>query len=154
VRILTISVLCLLLGGCVVNAAWAVPAEAQAQPEQQTLYKRLGGFDVLAAVTDDFIARMVADPQLKRFFTGFNQHSLKRIREHVVDFLCQNTGGPCQYHGLDMKTAHTGLKITDQDWDAAVRDLNATLDKFKVPQRERQEVLTAISNLKGDIVGQ
>jgi hemoglobin len=121
--------------------------------EQQSLYKRLGGFDALAAVTDDFIGRMAVNPQLKRFFSGFNESSLARIREHVVDFLCQATGGPCKYHGQDMKTAHTGLKITDADWDAAVKDLNATLDKFKVPQKERGEVLAAVSGLKGDIVG-
>ena len=127
---------------------------ATAQADQQaSLYKRLGGFDALAAVTDDFIGRMAADPQLKRFFTGFNESSLRRIREHVVDFLCQATGGPCAYHGQDMKTAHTGLKITDADWDIAVKHLNATMDKFKVPPRERTDVLNAIGPLKADIVG-
>ena len=70
-----------------------------------------------------------------------------------MDFLCQATGGPCAYHGADMKTAHTGLHISEDDWKAAVNDLNATLDKFKVPQKERDEVLAAISGLKGDIVG-
>jgi len=123
------------------------------QSDQQSLYKRLGGFDALAAVTDDFIGRMANDPQLKKFFTGFNESSLARIREHVVDFLCQATGGPCKYHGQDMKTAHTGLHITDSDWDVAVKHLNATFDKFKVPQKERTEVINAIAPLKADIVG-
>jgi hemoglobin len=130
---------------------FCVPTPQVDQP--QSLYKRLGGFDALAAVTDDFIGRMAVNPQLKKFFTGFNESSLARIREHVVDFLCQATGGPCKYHGQDMKTAHTGLKITDADWDASVKDLNATLDKFKVPQKEHGEVLAAISGLKADIVG-
>ncbi|HXZ80556.1 MAG TPA: group 1 truncated hemoglobin [Terriglobales bacterium] len=129
---------------------WAAPQTASGN---QTLYKRLGGFDALAAVTDDFIAGMAADPQLKRFFSGFNERSLHRIREHVVDFLCQATGGPCMYHGQDMKTAHTGLHITEEDWQAGVKDLNATLDKFKFPDRERSEVLSAIRGLKSDIVG-
>ena len=63
------------------------------------------------------------------------------------------TGGPCAYTGQDMKTAHTGLGITEEDWNASVRDLNATLDKFHVPPQEKSEVLAAISGLKGDIVG-
>ncbi len=143
--------LALLIAGITVLPAFAAPPQMAQQ--QQSLYKRLGGYDAIAAVTDDFIGRMVADPQLKRFFTGFNEHSLKRIRQHVVDFLCQATGGPCAYHGLDMKTAHTGLKITESDWQVAVKHLNGTLDKFNVPVKERNEVLAAISAQKPDIVG-
>jgi hemoglobin len=52
-----------------------------------------------------------------------------------------------------MKTAHTGLKISEDDWSAVVKDLVATLDKFKVPEKEKNEVLGAVSGLKGDIVG-
>jgi hemoglobin len=52
-----------------------------------------------------------------------------------------------------MKTVHTGLKITEQDWQISVKHLNATFDKFKVPQKERDEVLQAVSGLKPDIVG-
>ncbi len=143
---------CLLLVFCTgtIGTAFATPQQAAAQ---DSLYKRLGGFDALAAVTDDFIGRMAADPQLKKFFSGFNETSLKRIREHVVDFLCQATGGPCAYHGQDMKTAHTGLHITEEDWNVAVKHLNETFDKFKVAEKERTDVLAAIGPLKADIVG-
>ena len=78
---------------------------------------------------------------------------MKGIRQHIVDFLCVATGGPCAYTGRDMKTAHTGLGITEDDWTASVKDLNATFDKLKVPDKERQDVLAAVSGLKGDIVG-
>ncbi len=103
-------------------------------------------------MTDDFLGRLVKDPQLSRFFVGHNTESLQRIRQHVVDFLCNATGGPCLYTGQDMKTAHTGLKITDAEWNAAAQDLVQTLDKFKVPEPEKTEVLNAINGLKGDIV--
>jgi hemoglobin len=136
-----------------VFAAQPQPDTQQAAPMGPSLYQRLGGYDALAAVTEDFLGRMAVDPQLKRFFIGFNQTSLVRIRQHIVDFLCQATGGPCLYHGQDMKTAHTGLHITEQDWNAAVTDLGATFDKFKVPEKERADVVAALSNLKADIVG-
>lgn len=131
---------------------YAAPPQALAQP-QNSLYHRLGGYDAIAAVTDDFIGRLGTDPQLKRFFTGLSVDSQKKLRQHVVDFLCNATGGPCLYTGRDMKTAHTGLGITEDDWSAAVKHLVATLDKFKVPEKEKNEVLGAISGLKGDIVG-
>ena len=121
--------------------------------QSATLYQRLGGYDALAAVTDDFIGRLATDPQLGRFFTGFSNDSKVRIRQHVVDFLCVATGGPCKYTGRDLKTSHTGLNITESDWNLTVRHLTATLDKFKVPEKEKNEVLQAIGSQKGDIVG-
>ncbi len=141
-----------LAGFAAVAPFYAAPPQAVAQQEK-SLYQRLGGYDALAAVTDDFLGRLATDSQLKRFFVGHNKEGITRIRQHVIDFLCVATGGPCAYTGQDMKTAHTGLGITEDDWNASVRDLVATLDKFKVPDKEKNEVLGAISQLKGDIVG-
>jgi hemoglobin len=143
---------CTLAAFAAVAAFYAPPPQAFAQP-QASLYHRLGGYDALAAVTDDFVGRLANDPQLKRFFMGHNKEGLTRIRQHVIDFLCNATGGPCAYTGQDMKTAHTGLGITEDDWNVSVKHLVATLDKFKVPDKEKNEVLGAISGLKGDIVG-
>lgn len=124
---------------------------AEAQPA--SLYKRLGGYDAIAAVTDDFIGRMVADKQLSRFFVvGHSEDSLKRTRQLIVDQLCAATGGPCVYIGRDMKSSHKGLGITEADWKMAVNLLVASLDSFKVPQKEKDELLGAASGLKPDIV--
>jgi hemoglobin len=123
------------------------------QAQQTSLYKRLGGYDALAAVTDDFLGRLATDPQLARFFKGLSADSQKKARQHILDFLCQATGGPCAYVGRDMKTVHTGLSITEEDWTTTVKLLAATLDKFKVPEEEKHEMLGIVSGLKGDIVG-
>jgi len=117
-----------------------------------SLYKRLGGYDAIAAVTDDFLARLSTDPQFAKFFAGHSTDSIKRIRQNVVDQLCAATGGPCVYTGRDMKTSHAGLGITDKDWDASVKLLVTTLDKFNVPAKEKDEVLGAVGGLKKDIV--
>jgi len=145
IRTKTTSLACIVIVAVVsIATAWA---------QQPSLYKRLGGYDALAAVTDDFIGRLASDPQLGRFFVGLSTDSKNRVRQHVIDFLCAATGGPCLYLGRDMKTAHTGLNITENDWSASVKALIATLDKFKVPEKEKGEVLAAITSLKGDIVG-
>jgi hemoglobin len=120
--------------------------------EANTLYKRLGGYDAIAAVTDAFIGKMASDAQLKPFFAGHSQDSLTRIRQLVVDQLCMATGGPCKYIGRDMKTVHKGLGISQADWDRAVKHLVATLDEFKVPAKEKDELLAIASSLKKDIV--
>lgn len=132
-------------------ALMLVPARA-AVAQDQTLYQRLGGYNAIAAVTDDFIGKLATDPMFTKFFAGHSTDSKNRIRQHVVDQLCMATGGPCLYTGRDMKTSHAGLGITAADWDHAVELLVATLDKFKVPAREKNELLTAVSTLKKDIV--
>ena len=133
----------------------ALPAHADAHSEAApSLYKRLGGYDALAAATDDFIGRMATDPQLAKFFAGHSKDSLGRIRQLVVDQLCAATGGPCVYIGRDMKSTHQGMGISEADWNKAVGHLVATLDKFKVPEKEKNEFLALASTLKADIVEQ
>lgn len=137
-----------LLAALIFLAFTATPTEAQTK----TLYQRLGGYDAIAAVSDDFIGRLAADKQLARFLSGLSDDSKGKLRQHLVDFLCKATGGPCVYTGRDMKTSHKGLGINESDWQAGVNDLIATLDKFKVPQKEKDEVVAAVAGLKGDIV--
>jgi hemoglobin len=148
-------VLVALMLGCLTGTlSFATPAPTpQSAPSQDSLYKRLGGYDALAAVTDDFLNRLATDPKEGRFFVGLSTDSKTRVRQHVVDFLCVATGGPCKYTGRDMVTAHTGLGITEEDWNIAVKALGDTLNKFKVPAREQQDVVSAVAPLKGQIVG-
>lgn len=130
-------------------------AKAQASvggQEPQSLYKRLGGYDALAAVTDDFVGRLVADKQLTRFFNGVSTDSKKRVRQLVLDQLCAATGGPCIYIGRSMRASHEGLGITEDDWKIAIKLLTETLDKFKVPKAEQDELAKLLSTLKPDIV--
>lgn len=75
-----------------------------------------------------------------------------RVRERVIDFLCAAMGGPCKYNGRDMKTSHAGLNITAEDWKTNVKYLVATLDKFKVREKEKRGFKRG-GSLKDDIVG-
>ena len=125
---------------------------AQSEMKEKSLYQRLGGYDAIAAVSDDFIGRLATGKRLQRFVVGLSDDSKKKLRQHLVDFLCNATGGPCLYLGRDMKTAHKGLGIDEADWKEGVDSLVATLDKFKVPAKEKNEVLAAVSSLKNDIV--
>lgn len=130
------------------TVAAAMPARAQ----EKSLYERVGGYNALAAVVDDFVGRLVADKQFEKFFVGHSIDSRKRIRQHILDQFCAATGGPCVYTGRDMKTTHAGLGITEADWDAAAKHLTESLDKFKVPEKEKNELLAFVTSLKKDIV--
>jgi hemoglobin len=119
---------------------------------EQSLYTRLGGYDAIAAATDDLLGRLTSDPQIGIYWKGHSRDSMKRDRQLVVDFLCEAFGGPVIYRGRDMKASHEGLSISESDWQVFVKHTLATLDKFGVQGKEREEFLAAAASLKGDIV--
>ena len=120
--------------------------------ELKSLYTRLGGYDAIAAATDDLLERLTSDPQIGIYWRGHSKDSMKRDRQLIVDFLCEALGGPIIYRGRDMKTSHEGLNISENDWQIFVKHTEATLDKIGVQGKEREEFLAAAASLKGDIV--
>ncbi len=138
----------------ILGAACLVPtrqALAQDKPAKP-LYQRMGGYDVIAGIVDDFINQLKADPAFKRFGGGRSMNSLVRTRQLVVDQICYLAGGPCVYIGRDTKTAHEGLAITDAEWDASIKMFQVSLNKFKVAAPEQQDFIAMIQKLKPDVV--
>jgi hemoglobin len=125
---------------------------AQAAVTEPSLYQRLGGYDAIAAATDDLLARLMADPQLRDYWKGASDDSKRRARQLIVDFMTESAGGPAFYTGRDMKTAHRGMGISTSDWQVFLRHAAATLDHFGVGEPERGQVLGFFESLKGDIV--
>ena len=117
-----------------------------------TLYARLGGYDAMAAVVDDLLTRLKTDRQLGRFWAHRGEDGLRREKQLLIDFLCASAGGPLYYTGRDMATSHKGMGINEGDWRIFLGHLNATLDKFSVPPKERMEVLAFVDSTKSDIV--
>ena len=118
----------------------------------KTLYERLGGQDAIKAVVKDFVEEQVAKDT--RINARFGNTDIPKFEGLLSDQLCQGTGGPCKYAGKDMKTAHTGMKITDDEFTALVEDLKKSLDKFKVGAQEQSDLIGALAPMKPDIVGQ
>ena len=117
-----------------------------------SLYARLGGYDAITAVVNELLPRLETDPSLERFWRNRGADGVAREKQLLVDFLCASAGGPTYYTGRDMKLTHVGMKISASDWSAFIGHLEATLDSFKVPARERGEVLGFIDSTRGDIV--
>jgi hemoglobin len=115
-----------------------------------SLYDRLGGKDAITAVVKDFVEERVAkDKRINSFFLNTD---IPAFEVKLVDQICEATGGPCKYTGKDMKTSHAGMKVKESDFSALVEDLVASLDKFKVPEKEKNELLAPLAAMKGDIV--
>jgi hemoglobin len=134
----------LLTAGCL------LPALA-APPEKPLLYERLGRYDGIAAIADEYLKGVRADPHFARF-AGRGADSLRRARQFLKDQLCAMTGGPCVYVGRDMKTVHGGLGISEEEWAISRNHMAAALDIRNVAAPEKQELLTLVDSLKPQIV--
>lgn len=122
--------------------------------KEKTLYQRLGGKKSITAVVDEFVGRVAADNRINGFFTATaaDPERLAAFKKNLVDQICQATGGPCKYMGKDMKSAHAGMGISSADFNALVEDLAGALDKFKVGEKEKNELLGALGPMKTDVV--
>jgi hemoglobin len=120
-----------------------------AAAQEKSLYERLGGEAAVSAVIDDFVARVAADDRVNK---KFGRSNIDRVKVKLKEQVCAVTGGPCKYTGLDMKKAHTNMKVTEGEFNALVEDLVATLDKFNVPAKEKGELLGILGPLKDQIV--
>ncbi len=120
--------------------------------ESKSLYERLGGYDAIAAVCNDLLPRLQSDERLGRFWAHRGEDGIRREKQLLIDYLFNAAGGPMYYTGRDMKLSHKGMRISEADWSNFLGHLEATLDAFSVPARERGDVLGFIGSLKADIV--
>ena len=114
-----------------------------------TLFERLGGKDGIEAVVDEFYDRVVADDQVAHYFEDVD---MQQQRAHQAQFISSVAGGPVEYSGDDMKTAHEHLGITPSEFEAIAGHLEDALVAFDVDEDDRQAVLEAVASYQDDIV--
>jgi hemoglobin len=136
---------------------------------KRSLYDRLGGDAGLMAISDDFVTRAMADPRVNWNRKGVIQGGLsihhdrsmewnptpenvQMVKTHLAQFLAVATGGPTIYQGKEMKEAHADMHITNDEFDASVGDLKATLDKLQIANTEQKELLAVIETTRAQIV--
>jgi hemoglobin len=134
---------------CAIGPAAAAPAD----PAPASLYTRLGGYDAIAAVVEDLVQRLAADPELGRFWAHRGADGIQREKQLVVNFIANRAGGPLHYAGRELLPSHVGMRISEKDWQSFMTYLNATLAKFKVPAKEKADVIAFMESTKADMVG-
>lgn len=124
----------------------------------KSLYERLGGEAAVKAVVNDFVDRAAANPKVNFTRKGTNREwqptpdNVAHVKMMLVSQIGQASGGPQKYTGRDMKSTHRGMGISGAEFDALAGDLSATLDKYKVAPAEKNELLSIVGSLRGDIV--
>ena len=75
-----------------------------------------------------------------------------KLKQLVFEFFSMGTGGPHQYSGRDMRTAHTHLNISDDDFERANHDTLLALEMNGVGEAERDEVIAILDSMRNDVV--
>ena len=128
---------------------YVVPSPLSAT--QKTLYERLGGQPAITAVVDQFVSNIVADDRINERFADTD---LPKFKWHLMRQICRATGGPCEYIGRDMKTAHQGMNISHGEFYWTAEHLGLALEALEVAAKEKEELLALIGSLEDQIVGQ
>jgi len=130
------------------------PSVSAEPPKPKSLYERLGGKDAIAKVVDASLKNISEDKRINKFFTKTmkDPKKVEALKTNLIDQICQATGGPCEYKGKDMKTAHKGMKIKEAEFTAFVEDVTKALETAGVAKAEQDELLGALGPMKADIV--
>jgi hemoglobin len=115
----------------------------------QSIFERIGGRDAVGAVVSDFYDRVLDDPVLEPYFETTD---MDQLRSHQTQFISAVAGGPVDYDGDDMQTAHAGMGITEEAFANVATHLEAALRANGVPDDDIEAILTAVAAMKDDIV--
>jgi hemoglobin len=132
-----------------------MPVQEEPSADKPSLYDRLGGVYNIATVVDNLIDRVMVDSRLNanpRVDEAHHRVSAAGFKYLVTEMTCWAAGGPQKYTGRSMGDSHRHLMITEGEWQAFMDDLQQTLDKFEVPQPERQELIAIVESTKEAIV--
>ena len=116
---------------------------------QLSLYERLGGEAAVDAAVDIFYRKVLVDPRISHFFDTVD---MDRQRAKQKSFLTVAFGGPNQYSGKDMRSAHAHMKLTEEHFDAVVENLGTTLKELSVPDDYIAEVARIATSVKDEVL--
>ena len=133
------------LAGCAGAPVSTAPAA------KDVFYRELGGTEGITKVVDAFFRRLNGDARINTLFRNVDHNDLRRL---VIEQLCEATGGPCKYTGRSMEEAHSGLNLTNADFDAFVQDLKAAMTELKVGNLSQQKLIGLLAPMRPQIVGQ
>ena len=148
------------VGFCVLLAAgWAsappaqhaAPAHNASATKSDALYRALGGQAGITKVVDAALAQIHGDLRINLFFEKTDMADLRRL---LIEQICAASGGPCEYTGRSMEEAHSGLNLSDADFDAFVEDLVRAMDGEKVPKNLQKQLLDLLGPMRPQVVGQ
>jgi hemoglobin len=153
-KIITFLIAIFTLFGVVLTAMTGCSHQAPAA-STPSLYERLGGINNIAVVVDDVIERSYVDPVFAanpRIHEAHQRFPKAVYKYNATALACQDFGGPQVYTGRGLKEAHQHLKVTETEWQALIQIFRDSMNSFKVPAKEQDEIIAILESTKDQIV--
>ncbi|EMD84518.1 group I truncated hemoglobin [Pacificimonas flava] len=123
---------------------------AGADPFRSTdMWEAFGGEAGVSRIVDAFVARNTSDARIAEIFRGYG---LVRLRRTLKEQFCYILGGPCDYSGRDMKTAHEHMGLQHADMNALVENLQAAMTEEGVPFSAQNKFLSKLAPMRKDVI--
>jgi hemoglobin len=118
------------------------------------LYDRLGGTSGITQIVHDALEEHMNNPAINARFLPLQKQPeyLEIIKKHTIEFFSAGSGGPVTYAGKDMLTAHIGMNISSEEFMHVIDDIFLILDKHKIDEDSKKDVLAILWSLKGMII--
>ena len=122
---------------------------------EKSLYERLGSTEGISAIVHEVIEAHMVNPGIKARFLPLKDDAehLAEVRQHVIEFFVMGSGGPQQYSGKDMHSAHVGMNISQGEYMCVIDDIMSALDKNNVDDQSKKDVLAILYSLKDQMIG-
>jgi hemoglobin len=129
-------------------------AEVPGSGSQSTLFDRLGGTPGISSIVDDVIQAHMNNPAIQARFLPYKDQPdrVAVIRQHTIEFLSAGSGGQVTYTGKDMPSAHKGMNISPAEYMCVIDDILMVLDKHKIDEQSKKDVLAILWSLKGMVM--
>lgn len=122
---------------------------------QKSLYERLGCIEGISAIVDEVVEAHMTNPAVKARFLPLKDDSthFSEVRQHLIHFFAMGSGGPEQYSGKDMHSAHRGMNISQGEYMSVIDDILSALDKRQIDEQSKKDVLAILFSLKDQMIG-
>ncbi|MGE4072136.1 MAG: group 1 truncated hemoglobin [Lysobacterales bacterium] len=137
---LSLLVLSLLL---VLGACATVPRDS--------LYQQLGGAEGVASLVDAIIEKSRTDPRIGELFA---ETDFDYFRERLIEQICELADGPCEYTGLPMSDAHSGMDISEREFNWFVEDVEQAMQQIGLPLAVQNRLLARLVPMHEDVIRQ
>ena len=121
---------------------------------EKTLFERLGGTEGISSIVDDVVDAHMNNVSISSRFLPYKEQPerLSIIKKHTVDFFSAGSGGPVSYTGRDMPTTHKGMNISSAEYLCAMDDIMIVLERHKIDEDSKKDVLSVLWSLKEMII--
>lgn len=127
----------------------AMAASAPRDPALKPVFEQFGGKPGLVTLMNDFMVNLMADSRTRPYFAVSDR---EHVKAELVDQFCVILDGPCTYTGRDMVKVHKALGINRAAFNALVEDLQAAMDKNKIPFRAQNKLLAKLAPMHPAVI--